>query len=75
MEVGRLLYRDRPRHCGRGAWREEIECSVEGVEHAYSTCWGDDPFWSCVVEVVQDDVDSDGGAVPFEAVEQIGRHP
>lgn len=63
--------------CGRrrngrwGRWRQEVEVGVEGVEERYGGGGRDDPFWSCVIEIVEHDVDADGLAVPAKLEEVL----
>ena len=50
---------------------------VEGAEGGQERRGGGgrgDPFGRGVVEVLQDDVDTDGGAGPAEAVEEVDGH-
>ena len=59
---------------GRIGRREEVVERIKRVEQRDGCSGRDDPVWSCVFEVLQDDVDADVGALPAEAVEEVGRH-
>lgn len=47
---------------------------AQGVEEGGGGGGRGDPFGGGVVDVLQDDVDADGGAGPAEAVEEVDWH-
>lgn len=59
---------------GGAAEGQEVEQVVEGLEDARCTLCRDDPFRRGVVQVLDDDVDTDASPVPAKAMTQIGGH-
>lgn len=51
--------------------REELD---KVLQERHGGCGRADPFRRGIVEVLQDDVDTDQGAWPAEAVYEVGRH-
>ena len=47
---------------------------TQGFEEGGGGSGRGDPFGGGVVDVVEDDVDADGGARPAKAVEEVDRH-
>ena len=64
----------RIRRLRRVAWREEVVEAIEGAEEGEGGCRCHDPFCCGVFEVLQNDMDSDAGSLPAEAVDEVCRH-
>lgn len=56
------------------AGRQEVIERVEGIQQRARGRGRHDPLRGRVLQVVQDDVDADQGALPAEAVDEVGRH-
>lgn len=54
---------------GRVARREEVVHAVEGVKDREGRRRCHDPFCSGILEVLENDMDSDAGSLPAEAVD------
>lgn len=54
--------------------RQEVIEAVEGVEDGEGGCGRNDPFGCGVFEVLKDDVNTNIGSLPAEAVDEIGWH-
>lgn len=59
---------------GRVTRGKEVVEAVEGVKECEGRRRRHDPFCSGVLEVLENDVDSDAGSLPAEAVDEVGRH-
>lgn len=59
---------------GRVTGRKEVIHAIEGVEKGEGGRRRYNPFSCGVLEVLEDDVDSDVGPLPAEAMDEVGRH-
>lgn len=56
------------------AWREEIELCVKGIEEGIGGGRCHYPFRSCIIEIIENDMNANIGSMPTETVDEVGRH-